>query len=192
MLPQQTVQPKNKAACTAAPSVLRRIGPNPPTHASTATSFMPCSPPLWQRLAMLPYQVTESFVVGGCVGQGRRWTTMSPYQHGICRSAMAQGMQAEALLVFLGLLVKPACQPDASFPALDGCGRKALPGLPCKVSSTNGVSLIPTLEVEGNSVEAIHYPWISISKSQVECVCQTLELLVQGTACHQGGALPHP
>jgi hypothetical protein len=98
---------------------------------------------------------------------------MSPYQHGIRQSTTAQGTQAEALLAFHGLLVKPACQPDASFPALDGHGCKALPGLPCKVS-TNGVSLIPTLEVEGNSVEAIHNPWIFISKSQVECVCQTL------------------
>jgi hypothetical protein len=106
-----------------------------------------------------------------------------------CRSAMAQGTQAEALLAFLGLLVKPAFQPDAPFPALGGRGREVLPGLPCKVL-TNGVSLIPLLEVKGNSVEAIHYPWISISKSQVEIVCQTLELPVQGTACRQGGAPP--
>jgi hypothetical protein len=63
-------------------------------------------------------------------------------------------MQAEALLAFLGLLVKPAFQPDASFPALDGCGCEVSPGLPCKVLM-NGVSLIPTLEVKGDSVEAI-------------------------------------
>jgi hypothetical protein len=84
---------------------------------------------------------------------------MSLYQHGVCRSATAQGTQAEALLAFLGLLVEPACQPDASFLALDGCGCEALPGLPCEVSM-NGVSSKPTLEVEGNSIEAIHYPWI--------------------------------
>jgi hypothetical protein len=94
---------------------------------------------------------------------------MSPYRHGVRRSATAQGTQTEALLAFLGLLIEPAFQPDASFPALDGCGREALPGLLCKVSM-NGVSSIPTLEVEGNSIEAIHYPWISISKSQVEIV----------------------
>jgi hypothetical protein len=46
---------------------------------------------------------------------------MSPYQHGIRLGTTAQGMQAEALLAFLGLLVKPAIQPNASFPALDGC-----------------------------------------------------------------------
>jgi hypothetical protein len=115
---------------------------------------------------------------------------MSPYQHGVSQSATAQGMQAEALLAFLGLLVKPAFQPDASFPALDGHGCEASPGLPCEVSM-NGVSSILTLEVEGDSIEASHYPWIFISKSQVENVCQTLELSVQGTACRQGGALPH-
>jgi hypothetical protein len=115
---------------------------------------------------------------------------MSPYQHGVRRSATAQGTQAEALLAFLGLLDEPAFQPDASFPALDGHGREASPGLPCEVSM-NRVSLIPTLEVESNSLEAIHYPLISISKSQVEIICQTLELSVQGTACRQGGASPH-
>jgi hypothetical protein len=115
---------------------------------------------------------------------------MSLYQHGVRQCATAQGTQAEALLAFYGLLVEPAFQPDALFSALDGRGHKASPGLLCKVS-TNGVLLIPTLEVESNSIEAIHYPWISISKSQVEIVCQTLELSVQGTACHQGGAPPH-
>jgi hypothetical protein len=139
---------------------------------------------------MLPKQVTESFVVGGCVGWGRGWTTMSPYQHGVRQSATAQGMQAEALLAFVGLLVEPAFQPDASFPALDGCGHKALPGLPCKVL-TNGVLLILSLEAEGDSIEAIHSPWISISKSQVEIVCQMLELSVQGTACRRGSNPPH-
>ncbi len=114
---------------------------------------------------------------------------MSPYQHGLCQSATAQGMQWEALLAFLGLLVKPVFQPDVLFPALDGNGRKALPGLLCKVSA-NGVLSIPTLEVEGNSIEASHYPWISISKSQVENICQMLELLVQCTACRQGSAPP--
>jgi hypothetical protein len=74
---------------------------------------------------------------------------MSPYQHGIRQSATAQGTQAEVFLAFLGLLVKPVCQPDVLFLALDGCGRKASPGLPCEVS-TNGVLLIPKLEVEGN------------------------------------------
>jgi hypothetical protein len=112
---------------------------------------------------------------------------MSPYRHGVRRSAMAQGTQAEALLAFLGLLVKPAIQPDALFPALDGCGREALPGLPCEVLA-NGVLSIPTLEVEGDSIEATHYPWISISKSQVEIVRQKLS--IQGTACRQRGTLP--
>ncbi len=38
-----------------------------------------------------------------------------------------------------------------------------MPGLPCQVS-TDGVSLIPTLELKGNSVEGLHHPWICISK----------------------------
>ncbi len=75
---------------------------------------------------MLPKRVTESFVVEGCVGQGRRWTTISPYQHGVHQSATAQGTQANALLAFLGLLVKPVYQPYALFLALDGHGREAL------------------------------------------------------------------
>ncbi len=103
---------------------------------------------------------------------------------------MAQGMQADALLAFLGLLVEPVFLPDALFSALVGHGCEALPGSLCKVSM-NGVSSIPTLEVEGVSKEVIHYPWISISKSQVEIVCRTLELSVQGTACRQGSAPPH-
>jgi hypothetical protein len=73
----------------------------------------------------------------------------------------------EAPLAFLGLLVEPVIQPDAPFSALDGHGHEALLGLPCEVS-TNGVLLIPKLELEGNSVEGIHHPWISIRKSQVE------------------------
>jgi hypothetical protein len=94
----------------------------------------------------------------------------------------------EALLAFLGLLVEPAIQLDASFPALYGRGRKASPGLPCKVSM-NGVLLISTLELEGNSVEGINHPWISIRKSQVELVCQMLEMSVRSPACRQGGTL---
>jgi hypothetical protein len=88
----------------------------------------------------------------------------------------------EALLMLDGLLVKPASQPEALLPALDGHGHKALLGLPCKVSM-NGVSLIPTLEFKGDSVEGIHHPWICISKSQGEFVCQMLEMLVRSTAC---------
>jgi hypothetical protein len=46
--------------------------------------------------------------------------TISPYQHGVRQSAMAQGTHLEVLLAFLGLLVEPAFQPDAPFTALDG------------------------------------------------------------------------
>jgi hypothetical protein len=118
---------------------------------------------------------------------------MSPYQHGICRSTTAQGTQMEALLAFLGLLVEPAFQPDALFPALDGCGRKASLGFPCKVSM-NGVSLIPILELEGDSIEGIHHPWISVSMLHgVHVVCQPLapSAISTGTVCCRGGAPPH-
>jgi hypothetical protein len=63
--------------------------------------------------------------------------------------AATQQTQAEVLLAFLG---KPAIQPDVLFPALDCCSGKALPGLPCKVS-TNGVSLIPLLEGGNNGIQ---------------------------------------
>jgi hypothetical protein len=59
---------------------------------------------------------------------------------------MTQQLQAEALLALQGLL---ATKPDAPFPALDCCGGKALPGVPCKVLK-NGMSLIPVLK-GGNS-----------------------------------------
>jgi hypothetical protein len=50
-----------------------------------------------------------------------------------------------------GLLGKPAIKPDVPFPALDCCGGKALPGLPCKVS-TNGMLLITVLEGGNNGI----------------------------------------
>jgi hypothetical protein len=53
------------------------------------------------------------------------------------------------------LLGKPAIKPDAPFPALDCCGGKTTPGLPCQVSM-NGVSSILLLELEGDSIEGIH------------------------------------
>ncbi len=164
MLPQHTVQPKNKEACTAAPLC-------PPEHG--AKSFNPCvdGDKFYATSAFIVARLdlkreTEKLRVGGCVSWGRRWTTISPYRHGIRQSATAQEMLAEVLLVFLGLLVKPAIQPDALFPALDGYGRKVLPGLPCKVL-TNGVSSIPTLELKGDSVEGIQHPWICFSESLV-------------------------
>jgi hypothetical protein len=66
--------------------------------------------------------------------------------------------------MLFSLLGEPEIQPDAPFPALECCGGKALPGLSCQVS-TNGVSLIPTLELKGNSIDGLHHPWICISKS---------------------------
>ncbi len=58
--------------------------------------------------------------------------------------------------MLFSLLGKPATQPDALFPALECCGAKASPGLPCQVL-TNGVSLIPTLELKGNSIDGLHH-----------------------------------
>jgi hypothetical protein len=73
---------------------------------------------------------------------------------------------------------------------------EASPGLLCQVL-TDGVSLIvsliPTLELKGNSVDGLHHPWICISKSWAfrHGECQTLLIAFQSTACHQGGAPPH-
>jgi hypothetical protein len=53
------------------------------------------------------------------------------------------------------MLGKPAIKPDVPFPALDCCGGKALPGLPCQVSK-DGVLSIPTLELKGNSIDVRH------------------------------------
>jgi hypothetical protein len=76
------------------------------------------------------------------------------------------------------------------FPALDCCPGKATPGLPCQVS-TKGLSLIPILELESNSVEGIHPPSMCISISQGgHKVCQTLEPLVNSMACRLGSAPP--
>jgi hypothetical protein len=58
----------------------------------------------------------------------------------------------EALLALKGMLGKPLIEPNVLFPALDCCGNKALPGLPCQVS-TNGVSLIPVLEGGHNGIQ---------------------------------------
>ncbi len=69
--------------------------------------------------------------VGGFVGQGGRWLAITPNQHGVRRCAVTQQLQAEAFLALLGLLGEPAIEPDAPFPALDCCGGKASPGLPC-------------------------------------------------------------
>ena len=76
--------------------------------------------------------------------------------------------------------------------ALDCCGGKASPGLPCQVSM-DGVSLVPTLELKGNSVDVHHHPWICISKSWAfrHDECQTLLTAFQSTACRQGSAPPH-
>ncbi len=68
------------------------------------------------------------------------------------------------LLAMQGLLRKPAIEPDAPFPELDCYGGKATPGSPYMVS-TNGVVLIPILELKGDSFEGIHHPWICISMS---------------------------
>jgi hypothetical protein len=94
----------------------------------------------------------EDVWVGGFVSRGGRWSAITPNRHGVRRCAATQQLQAEAFLALWGLLGKPAIKPDALFPALDCCGGKALPGLPCQVS-TNGVSLIPILELMGNSVD---------------------------------------
>jgi hypothetical protein len=109
-------------------------------------SFM--SRPLlsWQGYAMYPKRVPESFKVRGGVGGGWRLLFIIPNGHGVCQCAATKQMQAEAPLILYGLLVEPASQPEVLLPALDGCGRKALPGLPRKVS-INGVLLIPTLSL---------------------------------------------
>jgi hypothetical protein len=162
MLPRSLCSPKSKGVYTAAPLRLWSARPNPPTLAVTATIFMPCLPPSWQRLATLPKRMTEKLGVGGGVGQGWRQLLITPNQHGVRQCTMTEQLQAEVLLGFLG---KPAIQPDAPLPALYRSGSKAAPGLPCKVS-TNGVLSIPTLDLEGSSVDGIHHPWICISKSR--------------------------
>ena len=118
--------------------------------------------------------MTEVLWVGRFVGRGGRWSAITPNQHGIRRCAATQQLQAEAFLALYVLLGEPAIEPDVPFPALECCQ-----------VSTNGVSLIPTLELTGNSVDSLHHPWIFISKSWVcrHGECQTLETARQSTAC---------
>jgi len=59
-----------------------------------------------------------------------------------------------ALLLELGLLGKPATQPDAPFPALDCGGGKAAPGEPFKVA-TDGMSSIPKLDFGDRGVHEV-------------------------------------
>jgi hypothetical protein len=82
----------------------------------------------------------------------------------------------EVLLALWGLLGEPAIEPDAPFPALDCCGSKALPGLPCKVS-TNGVASIPVLEGGNNGIDGSHFNGCQFLATRynwrlIEGVCQ--------------------
>jgi hypothetical protein len=112
------------------------------------------------------------------------------YQVPQTNKAYADAPQQNNCEVLLGLLGKPAIQLDVPLPAPDCSGGKAMPGLLGQVSM-NGVSLIPTLELEGDSVECIHHPWICISKSQGgHGVCKTQEPLVQSTTCTKAALSP--
>ncbi len=75
-------------------------------------------------------------------------------------------MQVEAPLTLGGLLVKPASQPEATLPALQSCGGKAMPGLLCQVP-TNRVSSVPMLDVQVNCGEDPLMPWTLVKKSRV-------------------------
>ncbi len=154
-----------------------------------ATSFMPCLPPSWQKLATLTKRVTENFGVGGGVRRCWRRLSITPNQQGVRQCAVTEQLQAEVLL---GLLGKPAIQPDAPLLALYHSGSKTMPGLLCQVL-TNEVSSMPTLELEGNSIDGLHHPWICISKSWVfrHGGCQMLATAFHSTACRQGGTSPN-
>ncbi len=96
----------------------------------------------------------ENLGVRGGVGRGWRSLSITPNQHGICRCTTIEQLQVEVLLGFLG---KSAIQLGAPLPALYCSGGKATPGLLCQVS-TNGVLLIPTLDLKGDSVDGFHRP----------------------------------
>jgi hypothetical protein len=172
------------------PSIFQSVRPNPPTLAVMATNSTLWLPPSWQRLATLSKRVTEKPGVRGGVEWGWRRSLIAPNQHGVRQCAATQQTQTKALL---GLLGRLAIQPDAPLPALYCSGGKVMLGLPCQVS-TKGVLLIPTLDLEGNSIDGNHHLLICISKSKGEFrhgVCQTLETsLVHSKACRQGSTLP--
>ena len=54
----------------------------------------------------------EDLRVGGLVGQGWWWSTITPNRRGVCRCAATQHLKTLPLL-----LVEPAMEPGASHPA---------------------------------------------------------------------------
>ncbi len=98
MLPQQTVQPKNKEACTAAPLQNWEHG---------ADSFDPGDDKDDCFVEPASFVVTADhdpgrddgdLWVGGVVGWGGRWSAITPNRHGVRRCAATQQLQAEAFL----------------------------------------------------------------------------------------------
>jgi hypothetical protein len=116
---------------------LERKGQNPLTRipATTTTTMASATTvpfmPLWQRLwgAAIPERVSGYLWVKGLVGWGGT-CAMTPNRHGVSQRATTQRPNAEALLTQLGLCSKPAVELDAPFPALEGGGGEATPGLP--------------------------------------------------------------
>ncbi len=84
--------------------------------------------PLWYLQTTLTEGVMEDCRVEGFVGRGWRWSTITLNRHDVRRGSATQQPQVVALLTELGLLGKPATQPDVLFPALDCGGGKAAPG----------------------------------------------------------------
>jgi hypothetical protein len=98
MLPQQTVQPKNKVACTAAPLQNWEHG---------ADAFDPgddkedCFVELTSFVVMADHDPGRDD--GGPLGRrfcwsGGRWSAITPNRHGVRRCAVTQQLQAEAFL----------------------------------------------------------------------------------------------
>jgi hypothetical protein len=98
MLPQQTVQPKNNEACTAAPLQNREHGVN---------SFDPGDKEEDCFVKPTSFVVTADHNPGRddggplgqrFVGRGGKWLAIAPNRHGVRRCAATQQLQAEAFL----------------------------------------------------------------------------------------------
>ena len=195
MLPQQTVQPRNKVAYTAAPLCPPERGDKSSDPCGDGDKF---------------YAVFTSIVVMTDHDTGRNdrvflgqrfcWSgleVIGNYPGPTRRTPMRRNITTASGGVFgnVGPAGRTSNQARCAipFPALDSCGGKVMPGLLCPVLM-NGVSSIPILELKGNSIEGIHHPWMCFSMLHgVHVVCQALAPLAisTGTVCRQGSAPPH-
>jgi hypothetical protein len=191
MLPQKTMQPKNKEACTAAPL-------HPPEH--RAKSFDPCV------YSNEFYAVFVAIVVmadhdsgrhdGGLLGWKICWSgleVIGNYSEPTRRTLMHRNITTAGgdTSGDVGPAGQTSNQTRCAISSTGSLSQQGDAGLPCQVS-TNGVSLVPILELKGDSIEGIHPPWMCISMSQRGSkVYQMLEPLVNSTACRQGGTPPH-